>query len=320
MPELTTERPTTLATAAQQGAQQGGGLGPMEQPTASAPRRIWQRVKAAVVGEDQPTVPLPARKLRRAPTAVEAASRADFARIEEEFTSSLDDMMAAWTDIQQQQLAELSDQITEAIDREDWAALGAIVPATTGVTTLADRMMTLANKAATTAVAEAAAQGRELTVPAIAKSTIESRATAIASILSSALSEVTARKALAFAAPGQTGSDVANQVVEYVNGLTDAYLRDRMTGALMAAQNEGRHLVWQQVTGATFYASELLDQATCDPCAAIDGTDYESLDDASDDYPAGGYVDCEGGDRCRGTLVAVMGDESAPGQGTGEGA
>lgn len=320
MPELLTERPTTLATAAQQGAQQGGGLGPAEQPTASFGRRVLRRVKAAVVGEDTPTVPLPARKLRRAPSAVEAAARVDFARLEQEFTDALDAMMESWSDIQADQLAELSDQIAEAIDHEDWAALGAIVPATTGVTTLATMMTELANKAAATAAAEAAAQGRTLAVPIVDEATITSRATAIASILSGALSEVTARKAMAFAGPGQTGRDVATQVVDYVTSLTDAYIRDRMTGALMAAQNEGRHLVWQQATGATFYASELLDTATCDSCADVDGTDYASLDDASDDYPAGGYVNCEGGDRCRGTLVAVMGEESEPGQGTGEAA
>jgi hypothetical protein len=60
------------------------------------------------------------------------------------------------------------------------------------------------------------------------------------------------------------------------------------------------------------YASELLDKATCGPCEQIDGKHYPSLAAAKVDYPAGGFKDCAGGDRCRGTLVTVW-DEVPPG-------
>jgi hypothetical protein len=52
------------------------------------------------------------------------------------------------------------------------------------------------------------------------------------------------------------------------------------------------------------YASELLDESTCQKCADIDGHDYETLAQARADYPVGsGYKDCESESGCRGTLV-----------------
>jgi hypothetical protein len=63
---------------------------------------------------------------------------------------------------------------------------------------------------------------------------------------------------------------------------------------------------------AQIYASELLDGNTCAPCSLVDGTTYPDLDTARLDYPTGIYVDCEGGDRCRGTLVFVWGSEAPP--------
>lgn len=62
-----------------------------------------------------------------------------------------------------------------------------------------------------------------------------------------------------------------------------------------------------------FYASELLDSATCGPCADIDGTQYETMEAALADYPGfGGYKNCDGGDRCRGTVVLTAGTVSPP--------
>lgn len=63
---------------------------------------------------------------------------------------------------------------------------------------------------------------------------------------------------------------------------------------------------------AAIYASELLDGNTCGPCSLIDGTSYPDLETARLDYPTGIYINCEGRDRCRGTLVFVWGTESPP--------
>ena len=79
------------------------------------------------------------------------------------------------------------------------------------------------------------------------------------------------------------------------------------------ANGEGRGAVLGDLPAAVSYtASELLDGNTCDPCSDVDGTFYASLEEAEVDYPSGPYVDCDGGSRCRGTLVAIW-EESAAG-------
>lgn len=65
---------------------------------------------------------------------------------------------------------------------------------------------------------------------------------------------------------------------------------------------------------SAIYASELLDRNTCTPCSHVDGREYARLADALVDYPSGQYVGCDGGDRCRGTLVYVWPTEAPPTQ------
>mgnify|MGYP007114988152 CR=1 FL=1 len=60
---------------------------------------------------------------------------------------------------------------------------------------------------------------------------------------------------------------------------------------------------------AWLWSSEVLDGNQCGPCARIDQTEWETLEEARTFYPEGqGYVNCEGGNRCRGTLVFVWED------------
>jgi hypothetical protein len=57
------------------------------------------------------------------------------------------------------------------------------------------------------------------------------------------------------------------------------------------------------------YASELLDSRTCSPCERMDGTVFASVAAAELSYPGSGpYRYCDGGPRCRGTLVFVWGE------------
>jgi hypothetical protein len=53
--------------------------------------------------------------------------------------------------------------------------------------------------------------------------------------------------------------EVAERVTEYLNGLSDSYLKDQLGGTLMQAQNGARRAVFEKATddGRT-YASELL--------------------------------------------------------------
>jgi hypothetical protein len=56
------------------------------------------------------------------------------------------------------------------------------------------------------------------------------------------------------------------------------------------------------------YASELVDEKTCQKCAEIDGHDYDSLAEARADYSMDGYKHCESESGCRGTLVMMYED------------
>lgn len=72
------------------------------------------------------------------------------------------------------------------------------------------------------------------------------------------------------------------------------------------AGGTGRTDTAAQIPIEKCWASELLDGATCDLCGEIDGQEYESMEDALLDYPRGYFDSCQGGARCRGTLVVMF--------------
>lgn len=100
--------------------------------------------------------------------------------------------------------------------------------------------------------------------------------------------------------------------------LTDLSLKgpvDVARQANHAVVNAGRVETVEQAERkpAYTYSSEMMDGATCGPCARIDGEEWETLAEARKHYPDGqGYVGCEstrsGANRCRGTLVWVWED------------
>lgn len=87
---------------------------------------------------------------------------------------------------------------------------------------------------------------------------------------------------------------------------SDATLRNEVRPEVHKAAGLGRSQAAAELPQPErIYASELMDGNTCGPCSIVDGREYATLADARLDYPAGRYVRCEGGDRCRGTLVFV---------------
>ena len=100
--------------------------------------------------------------------------------------------------------------------------------------------------------------------------------------------------------------------------LTDLSLKgpvDVARQANHAVVNAGRVETVEQAERAPAftYSSEMMDGATCGPCARIDGQEWETVAEARKHYPDGqGYVGCEstrsGANRCRGTLVWVWED------------
>jgi histone H3/H4 len=127
------------------------------------------------------------------------------------------------------------------------------------------------------------------------------------------LSQTASRHALRLTGGGLTAVEVADSTRDYLRGLSGAYLKDVLGGAVQQSMNAGRKLVFaRDGEQGEVYASELLDANTCSECAGVDGTPYDTLSSAEQDYPGGGYKDCEGNERCRGTLVKVYSTEVAP--------
>lgn len=108
------------------------------------------------------------------------------------------------------------------------------------------------------------------------------------------------------AGAGQLAHRIVDQVRQLSPNRLDAYARPPVQQADgLGRQAAARALILPE----RIYASELLDRNTCGPCSLVDGTEYTTLADATDDYPNGTFKDCEGGDQCRGTLVFVWGSE-----------
>jgi hypothetical protein len=106
---------------------------------------------------------------------------------------------------------------------------------------------------------------------------------------------------------------------EFLSGLSETSLSDQLGAAMTAAENAGRIAVLEAAPesagSATYSASEILDKNTCVPCQDIDGTDFVDLADAESNYPTGGFIECEGGMRCRGTVIATWDASSLDGGG-----
>jgi len=175
-------------------------------------------------------------------------------------------------------------------------------------------LQTIAIQGARDVQNEASRQGFHVELPDLGQiSEMQvARAAAIDQALANALSVSAQNNALRLASGVKAKlsmQQLADKVKARLAQMSDSYLNDQLGGALTAAMNSGRRATLQgDSTPKTIYASEILDNNTCAPCAAEDGTIFYSLDDAETDYPSGGFVECAGGPRCRGTLIAVYGE------------
>lgn len=101
-------------------------------------------------------------------------------------------------------------------------------------------------------------------------------------------------------------------VQEALEGISPKGPVDVARQANHAVVNAGRFQTWAEnnTKPAFYYSSEVMDGSTCSACFRLDGTEWTELAELRKAYPEGqGYVNCEstksGGNRCRGTAVAV---------------
>lgn len=79
---------------------------------------------------------------------------------------------------------------------------------------------------------------------------------------------------------------------------------DQGRQATHGASNSGRFDNAEPLEPLNAWASEILDRNTCKACSHVDGKDYDTFEEARAAYPDfGGFANCAGGSRCRGTLV-----------------
>jgi hypothetical protein len=249
--------------------------------------------------------------LRRQPYDHEIEAQVDFASIDANLTGAIDQLVLQVNLLQRQQIDELHDLIIEA--GGDVKKLAAMQASPVAEEALLDAIRRQATVGAEQAFDEGARQGSSMDRPNLTDvdSSLVARAQATDALLARSLSETAGRQAMRRTAEAMDASQVADEVRTHLLSLSDQFLKDELGGALTQAMNSGRKLVMARNVPEHIYASELLDTNTCENCRAKDGTEYLELSTAEIDYPTGGYKECQGGPRCRGTLVAVYQESPA---------
>lgn len=253
---------------------------------------------------------------RRNPNQWEAASRTDFVRMQESWESHLDEAWEQISAVREGQITTLANQIFEAAETDDLEALTSVsLPDEAISTILFEHMTRAAQEAGEQQQEEAEAQGVEVPeweleqnlTAAIGLDLLRSISEVTARVINVSFIQSAIRRALSLIGRPQISPEQVREEVEtHLSELSDASPRESIGGAITAAQNEGRRTVLAAAPEASQYvASEILDRNVCQPCRSIDGTTFETLADATEQYPSGGFRNCLGGVRCRGTIVAV---------------
>jgi hypothetical protein len=278
---------------------------------------------------------LPLRKLRRQPYPQEIAAGVDFGALDEDHTASQADAEVAWN----AEKAALSARIRNAIAAATPDNVVQVV-ATAGNVAAAEAAAALQvagqGSAASAAAAEMAfnkvitstahvATGRardELIKQGLlaahsygGKTVWEPGATAHDQLIALRNSLVGSAERLTARVKDSypKTADLADRVYNDLLARADVTSTDQIQGMIAQAVNQSRMDVFTDAdedgNRISLYASELLDGNTCGPCMDVDGQDM-SQDEAFEMYAGGGYIECEGGPRCRGTVVAVYEGES----------
>ena len=233
------------------------------------------------------------------------------------WTETVDSLVKDWVPILAAQREELHTQIIDAVNSGEPERLADLdVGTDDAAKLLGAALLRFAQRAGEQQAREARAQG--VTVPrwsipdddaaltaAGGRELLRTVAQTTAGALGLGLIGSAIRRAQALIGSRRTGRQVADAVDDHLGSLSDASLRDALGAAATVAQNEGRLAVLTVAPEATYTSTEVLDRNSCPSCRKVDGTQYATLSAARADYPSGGYRDCDGFTRCRGTIVAV---------------
>lgn len=237
----------------------------------------------------------------------------DVSGLQEDYEAILADLLARWEGITAAQHDELVAQVRQI------AAQGSVGDLTKlhadsgdAAAALTIAMVTAAQLAGQRVQAEALAQGVE-DVPAglVPPGVLRDAAVVVAAGLAAELAVSAARAAMLANAGGASADAIAAAVREHLESLSDAWARRQFGGALTGAQNAGRIATLKVAPEGAVYSSEINDKNTCKPCKTVNGTflgNISEMEQIERSYPGGaygGYVACQGGVNCRGTIVGV---------------
>jgi len=241
----------------------------------------------------------------------------DLSEVEREFEERLDSLWSGWDQISAEWRRQIVDQVRVAVTANDLAALAAISVSTAAAQeALVEAMVDMALTAARRMSREAEAQGVRIDPVASDSAVFAAVAGASVALLAEGLTNSAGREALRQWSPSTSGDDVSRSVLEHLEQLSDAFPRMQLGAALTSAQNTGRLNTALSGPVAALYASEVMDRNTCRPCREVDGKWLGNTDDpdtparVAEVYPNGGYRFCQGGVRCRGTIVSVFRPET----------
>ncbi|MFF4600149.1 phage portal protein [Amycolatopsis sp. NPDC001319] len=233
----------------------------------------------------------------------------DLAPVQSAWERALAGLLEAW---QSSVVAGWVDQLLEQIRtvlRGDGGALATLtVDTTDAASRLAHAMAGLGETAAGHAVAEAAAQDVTLSPVWPSAADLAAAARETAAFEGQRYALTAGREAARVRAPGVPDDDVVEHVRAQLTELSDAGARQALGAALTDAQNQARQQTMRHGPVGALYASEQMDSNTCGPCREVHGRWIATTDDLTAVfklYPTGGYIDCKGRWRCRGTIVGV---------------
>lgn len=276
----------------------------------------WDRDRA-VLGSTMAATFTPRRQL----TKVEAAAGFEPDALRADLKTAVDSLITAWSDISRTQRNSLADQVTEIAASGKIAKLAALtVDTEPGAVLLATAMERMFHTAANRARREAQSQGTDIDIanldtrPARMQGIADARSALAGQYVAAQASQKALQLVQIRAAAGddqqptEQQRDIGEEISIFLGGLSQRSLFDQLAAALVGAQNNGRVAVMQagEAAGgmAVYTASEYNDSSCCQSCVAEDGTDFASLNEAEASYPTGGYINCEGFFRCRGTVIA----------------
>lgn len=233
----------------------------------------------------------------------------DLGKMQSDWDTTLDKLMGDFTEVNQSWNDILVRQVREM------AASGSLLhlldlpnklDASQGASLLEQAMIALGQGAAHQVEREAKEQGVTAHPAYPRRGDISVMAQVVMAQLAAEVALSAGREALRIGGSATTPDEVSDGVKTHLESLTDARPRLNFGGALSAAQRQGRVGTLLAAPQAAYYATEILDKNTCKFCRAVNRRWLgNTMQEAQKLYPVNGYVDCQGGVRCRGTIVAV---------------